>query len=107
VDVVRPAYNFEPKYSVIVFARDEWTRRPGTLPTVKVIVWYTDGSRTRGKPGPESMGNLREEHLVSLKENMLQLSRPIYVLSGPVNMKFIRTLDQRNMLVFALAVRRL
>jgi hypothetical protein len=38
---------------------------------------------------------------------MLQFFRPRNVLSGPVNKKFTRTLDHRNMLAFALTVRRL
>ena len=54
IDVMRPAYNFEAKYRVTMFTRDEWTWRPGTPPAVKGLVWYTDGSKTRGEPGPES-----------------------------------------------------
>ena len=61
---MRPAYNLEPKYRVTMFTSDEWSRRPGTPPAGKGLVWYTDGSRTRGEP--ESMGNLREERSVSL-----------------------------------------
>lgn len=26
--------------------KEEWTRRPGTLPALKGLVWYTDGSKT-------------------------------------------------------------
>jgi len=66
IDVMRPGYNFEPKYRVTMFTRDEWSIRPGTPPAGKGRVWYTDGSRTRGKPGPESMDNIREERSVSL-----------------------------------------
>jgi len=63
---MRPAFNFEPKYRVTMFTSDEWSRRPGTPPAGKGFVWYTDGSRTRGEPGPESMDNLREQRSVSL-----------------------------------------
>ena len=66
IDVMRPAYNFEPKRRVTMFTRDEWIRRPGTPPAVKGLVCYTDGSRTRGEPEPESTGNLRKEGSVSL-----------------------------------------
>ena len=50
IDVMRPAYNSEPKYRVTMFTSDEWSRRPGTPPAGKGLVWYTDGSRTRGEP---------------------------------------------------------
>jgi hypothetical protein len=29
-----------------MLAREEWTRGPGTPPTVKGLVWFIDGSRT-------------------------------------------------------------
>jgi hypothetical protein len=45
VDVMRPAFNLEPKYRVTVFTIEEWTRRPGT-PVVKGLLWFTDDSRT-------------------------------------------------------------
>jgi len=47
VDVTRPAFNFEAKYRVTMFTKEEWTRGSGTPPAVKGLVWYTDGSRTR------------------------------------------------------------
>ena len=47
VDVMRPVFNYEPKYRVTVLTKEEWTRGPGTPPAVKELVWYTDGSRTR------------------------------------------------------------
>jgi len=68
-DVMRPAFNFEPKYRVTMLTKEEWNRGPGTTPAVKGLVWYTDGSRTRwvgwgwgggGELGSESMGFLRE-----------------------------------------------
>jgi hypothetical protein len=46
-DIMRPAYNFEPKYRVIMLTREEWTKGPGSPPVVKGLVWYTDGSRTQ------------------------------------------------------------
>jgi hypothetical protein len=57
---MRPAYNFEPKYRVDMLTREEWTKKPGSPPVVKGLVWYTDGSRAQGGgggQGPESMGN--------------------------------------------------
>ena len=49
-----------------MLTRKEWTRGPGTLPTVKRFVWFTNGSRMKEGTGAESMGNLREEGSVSL-----------------------------------------
>jgi hypothetical protein len=48
VDVMRPAYNFEPKYRVMVLTREEWTTGTGTPPIVKGHVWFTDRSQMRG-----------------------------------------------------------
>jgi hypothetical protein len=48
VDVMRPAYNLEPKYRVMALTREDWTTCTGTPPIVKEHVWYTDGSRMRG-----------------------------------------------------------
>jgi hypothetical protein len=53
-DIMRPVYNFEPKYRVDMLTREEWTKGPGSPPVVKGLIWYTDGSRMQG---PESKGN--------------------------------------------------
>jgi hypothetical protein len=45
VDVMRPTFNCEPKYMVIILTREKWTRGPWT-PVVKGLVWFMDGSRT-------------------------------------------------------------
>jgi hypothetical protein len=50
-DVMRPAYNFEPKYRVELLSRKDWTIGTGTPPIVKGQVWFTDGSRMEGMPG--------------------------------------------------------
>jgi hypothetical protein len=47
---VRPAFNLEPKYSVTILTREEWTRRPGTH-AVKELVWFTGGSMTKVRTG--------------------------------------------------------
>jgi hypothetical protein len=46
VNDTKPVFNLEPKYRVTMLTREEWTRVAGTPPTVKGLVWYTDGSRT-------------------------------------------------------------
>jgi ribonuclease HI len=51
VDVVRTAFNLEPKYRVTVLTREDWTKGPGALPEVKVLVWFTDGSKMREGTG--------------------------------------------------------
>jgi len=38
VDVMRPAFNLEPKYRVTMLTRDEWTRGHGTPPIVNWLV---------------------------------------------------------------------
>ena len=38
VDVIRPAFNFEPKYRVTMLAREDWTKGTGTPPVIKGLV---------------------------------------------------------------------
>jgi hypothetical protein len=45
VDVIRPTYNFEPKYRVVVLTREDWTSGIGTPPSIKGHIWFSDGSR--------------------------------------------------------------
>jgi hypothetical protein len=47
VDVMRPAFNFEPKYRVTMLTREDWTKGTGTPPVVKGLVWFTDGSKMK------------------------------------------------------------
>ena len=47
VDVMRAAFNLEPKSRVTMLGREEWTRETA----VKGIVWFTDGSRTKEETG--------------------------------------------------------
>jgi hypothetical protein len=46
VEVMKPVFNLEPKYRVIMLTRKEWTRGLGSPPAVKGLVWFMDGSRT-------------------------------------------------------------
>jgi hypothetical protein len=52
-DVMRPAFNFEPKYRVNMLTMEDWIRGNGTPP----VVWFTDGSRMEGT-GVGVYGNL-------------------------------------------------
>jgi len=47
VDVMRPEFNFKPKYRVAMLPTEEWTRGTGTPPAVKGFIWFTDGSRMK------------------------------------------------------------
>jgi hypothetical protein len=48
VDAMRPAYNFKPKYKVMILTREDWTKGTGTPPMIKGDVWFTDGSSMWG-----------------------------------------------------------
>jgi ribonuclease HI len=47
VDVMRPAFNLDPKYKVTTLTREDWTKGTGAPPVVKGLVWFTDGSKMR------------------------------------------------------------
>jgi hypothetical protein len=47
VDVMRPAFNLEPKYRVTMLTREDWTRGSGSPSEIKGLVWYTDGSKMK------------------------------------------------------------
>ena len=51
VDVMRPAYNFEPQYRVTMLTREDWAKATGVPPAVKGLVWYADGSMMREGAG--------------------------------------------------------
>jgi len=46
VDVMKPVYNFHPKYRITMLAAETWIRGPATGHAVKGLVWCTDGSKT-------------------------------------------------------------
>jgi hypothetical protein len=48
VDIMRPTYNFEPRYRVMALTRKDWTTGTGTPPSVKGHVWFKNGSRMWG-----------------------------------------------------------
>ena len=51
VDVMRPAYNFEPQYRVTMLTREDWTKATGTPPAVKGLLWFRDVSKMRERTG--------------------------------------------------------
>jgi len=48
VNVIRRAFNFEPKNIVTLLTTEEWTRGTGSPPVVQGLVWFTEGSRMEG-----------------------------------------------------------
>jgi hypothetical protein len=96
VYVMRPAYNFEPKYRVMVLTMEDCTTGTGTPPIVKGHVWFTDGSRMQRGPGLGSMGILSEGGSVFLLEDTPQSFRLKCLPFWPVHMilKFME--HQRN-----------
>jgi len=79
VDIMKPVFNLEAKYRITMLAREEWTRGPRTLPMVKGLDWFTDGSRTAEGSGEGVLGNLRIRGSVSLWVNTPQSFRPRYM----------------------------
>jgi hypothetical protein len=56
VDMMRPTYNFEPKYRVVALTREDWISGTGTPPSVKGHIWFTDGFRMWGGTGAGVFG---------------------------------------------------
>jgi hypothetical protein len=51
VDVMRPAFNLEPKYGEVMLIREDWTKGTGAPPAVKELVWFTNESKMREGAG--------------------------------------------------------
>jgi hypothetical protein len=56
IDVMRPAFNFEPKYRVTTLTREDWTKGTGTSTAVKGLIWFIDGSKMREGTRAEVLG---------------------------------------------------
>jgi len=105
LDAMRPTYNLEPKYRVTVLTRENWTRGSGAPPEVEGLVRYTDGSKMEGT-GAGVFGQTVRMRLSFSLGRYKQYSRPRYMLSWPVPMRFNPSIDRRNTLVYALLVKR-
>jgi hypothetical protein len=55
VDVMRSAFNFEPKHRVTMLTREDWTKGTGP-PAVRDCLVYGCVQEEEGGPGLESMG---------------------------------------------------
>jgi len=62
VDVMRPAFDLEPKYRVSMLTREDWTRGSGSS-EVKGLIWYTDGSKTKEGTGAGVFGQSVQRRL--------------------------------------------
>ena len=51
VDVMRPGFNPEPKYSINMLTGEEWSKGIGASPPVKGLIWFTEGSKMREETG--------------------------------------------------------
>jgi len=51
VDIMRPAYNFEPLCGVTMLTGEDSTKATGAPPVVIGLVWFTGGSRVRKGTG--------------------------------------------------------
>jgi hypothetical protein len=106
VDLTKPAFNYETKYRVTMLTREEWTRGTGTPPAIKVLVWFTDGSRMEGTGAGvygKSVGR-RVRVSLGMYATVFKLR---YMLSWNMLMKFNFMVDQRSTLVSDLTARRL
>jgi ribonuclease HI len=54
---MRLAFNFEPEYWVTMLTREDWSKGTGTPLAVKGLVWFTDGSKTKGGTGAGVCGH--------------------------------------------------
>jgi hypothetical protein len=61
VDVMRPTFNFEPKYRVTLLNREAWTKGLGAPPEIKGLVWFTDGSKMKEGTGGWSLWTICEK----------------------------------------------
>jgi hypothetical protein len=72
VDITKPAFNLERKYTVTMLTREEWIRGPA-IPVVNGLIWFTDGSRTIEGMGAGVYGKSLGRKLRISLENMLVL----------------------------------
>jgi hypothetical protein len=85
VDLIKTAFNYETKYRVTMLTREEWTRGTGTPPAIKVLIWFTDGSRMEGT-GAGVYGKSMERRLrVSLGMYATVFKAEIYAILEHAN----------------------
>jgi len=80
VDVMRPAYNYEPQYRVTMLTREDWTKTTGAPPAVKGLVWFTDASKMREGTGAGVYGQVRRKLSFSLGRHATVFQADIYAI---------------------------
>jgi hypothetical protein len=76
-----------------MFTREKWTRRSGTPPPVKGLVWFTAGSRTAEGTGAEIYGQSVNRRLsISLGKHTTVFQAEVYAILACVHE--IRTQDR-------------
>jgi hypothetical protein len=86
VKIMKLVFTLEPKHRVTMLAREEWTRGPGTLPAVKGLVWFTDGSRTSEGTRVEVYGQSVNGRLnISLGKHATVFQAEVYVIQASVH----------------------
>jgi ribonuclease HI len=86
VDATRPTFNFEPKYTVTISHREDWTKGPGAPPEVKGLVCFTDGSKMKEGTGPGVYGKSVKRRLsFSLGRYATVFQAEIYGILACVN----------------------
>jgi hypothetical protein len=106
VDVMRVAFNLEPKYRVTMLTREDWTKGTGASPVVKGLVWFTDWSKMREGNRAGVYGQSLGRKLSFSLGRYTALFRLRYRLSWPLFTKFNLRTDWRNTGVSAVIVRR-
>jgi len=86
VDVMKPLFNLELKYRVIMLTREEWTRGPGTPPVVKGLIWFTDGFRTVEGTGAGVYGqSVGRRFSISLGKHATVFQAEVYAILACVH----------------------
>ena len=81
VDVMRPEFNFKPKYRVTMLPREEWKRGTGTPPVVKGFIRFTYGSRMKNGIGAGAYGqSVRRRLSISLRRYATVFWAVIYAI---------------------------
>ena len=89
---MKPVFHLEPKYSVTMLTREEWTTCPRT-PAVKGLVWFTDGSRTTEGTGSGVYWLSANRRLsISLEKHTTVFQAEVYAILAYVHE--IETQDQ-------------
>ena len=81
VDVMRLAFNLEPKYRVTMLTREDWTKGTDAPPAVKGLIWFMDRSKMREGTGAGVYGQSVGQRLsFSLCRHLTVFQAEIYAI---------------------------